>query len=347
VTGTQDLPGDAAGVDLPRLRAWCATNVPEFVPEAAVQIAGGHSNITVRITDAQGNHLVLRRPPLHSVLATAHDMGREYRLISAFGPTPLPVPRAVAYCPTDDVIGAPFFLMEFVPGLVLHDQETARLLDPAARPVAAQSFADALAALHGADVDEIGLGDLAKRGEYIARQLRRWHGQYEQSRTSDDPTVDRAHDLLAAKIPTQRESTVVHGDFRLGNCIVGDDGKVRAVLDWEICTLGDPLADVGYVMATWPETEAEAAPFPHSPSLVDGFPPRAVLLDRYAQQSGRDVADVAFYVAFSYFRLACIIQGVYSRALGGAQGDTDDDVEEFRVRSESSARLAEQHAAAL
>jgi aminoglycoside phosphotransferase (APT) family kinase protein len=344
---TQELPGGAAGVDLPALREWFATHVPEFVPETARQIAGGHSNITVRLSDTDGRDLVLRRPPLHSVLATAHDMGREYRLISAFGPTPLPVPRTLAYCPDDDVIGAPFFVMEYVHGLVLHDHEAARQLAEADREKAALSFIDALVELHAADVDEIGLGDLARRDEYIARQLKRWHAQYEQSRTSDDPTVDRAHALLSARIPAQRESTVVHGDFRLGNCIVSEQGEVRAVLDWEICTLGDPMADVGYVMATWPENEVEAAPFPDAPSLVAGFPKRDVLLTRYAERSGRDVSGVAFYVAFSYFRLACIIQGVYSRALGGAQGDTDDDVDLFRTRSESSARLAEDLAGAL
>jgi aminoglycoside phosphotransferase (APT) family kinase protein len=230
---------------------------------------------------------------------------------------------------------------------VLHDHEVARQLAEPDREKAALSFVDARVELHAADVDAIGLGDLARRDEYIARQLKRWHAQYEHSRTSDDPTVDRAHELLAARIPAQRESTVVHGDFRLGNCIVDEHGVLQAVLDWEICTLGDPLADVGYVMATWPENEVEAAPFPDAPSLVPGFPKRAVLLDRYAERSGRDVSGVGFYVAFSYFRLACIIQGVYSRALGGAQGDTDDDVEQFRIRSESSARLAEELAATL
>jgi aminoglycoside phosphotransferase (APT) family kinase protein len=237
--------------------------------------------------------------------------------------------------------------MEFVRGLVMHNHEMARHLAEAHRYTAAMSFIEALAELHAADVDEIGLGDLARRDEYIARQLKRWHSQYEQSRTSDDRTVDRAHELLAARIPPQRESTVVHGDFRLGNCIVSEQGQVQAVLDWEICTLGDPLADVGYVMATWPENEIEAAPFPDSPSLVAGFPKRDVLLERYAERSGRDVSGIDFYVAFSYFRLACIIQGVYARALGGAQGDTDDDVDQFRIRSESSGHLAEERAAAL
>ena len=344
---SQELPGEAAGVDLPPLRTWFETHVPDFVPETATQIAGGHSNITVRLSDAGGRDLVLRRPPLHSVLATAHDMGREYRLISAFVPTPLPVPRTVAYCPDDDVIGAPFYVMEYVRGLVLHDHEVARQLDEPDREKAALSFIDALVELHAADVDDIGLGDLAKRDEYIARQLKRWYAQYEHSRTSDDQTVERAHALLSARIPEQRESTVVHGDFRLGNCIVSEQGAVQAVLDWEICTLGDPLADIGYVMATWPENEIEAAPFPDAPSLVPGFPKRDVLLRRYAERSGRDVSEVGFYVAFSYFRLACIIQGVYSRALGGAQGDTDDDVDLFRTRSESSARLAEELAGAL
>jgi aminoglycoside phosphotransferase (APT) family kinase protein len=154
---SEELPGEAAGVDLLRLREWFAAHVPDFMPDKAIQIAGGHSNITVRLSSAGGRDLVLRRPPLHSVLATAHDMGREYRLISAFVPTPLPVPRTLAYCPDDDVIGAPFYIMEYVHGLVLHDHEVAQQLAEPDREKAAVSFIDALVELHAADVDEIGL----------------------------------------------------------------------------------------------------------------------------------------------------------------------------------------------
>ena len=152
---------------------------------------GGHSNITVRLSDAGGRDVVLRRPPLHSVLATADDMGRQYRLISAFVPTPLPVPRTLAYCPEGDVIGAPFYVMEYVSGLVLHDHEVAANSPKPDRETAALSFIDALVELHAADVDEIGLGDLASGDQYIARQLKRWFAEYEHSRTSDDKTVER------------------------------------------------------------------------------------------------------------------------------------------------------------
>ena len=215
-----ELPGEAAGVDLPALRKWFATHVPDFVPESATQIAGGHSNITVRLSDAGGRDVVLRRPPLHSVLATAHDMGREYRLISAFVPTPLPVPRTLAYCPEDDVIGAPFYIMEYVDGLVLHDHEVARDSSPkpasrARRPLVHRRAGRAARGRRR----RVGLGDLAKREEYIARQLKRWYAQYEHSRTSDDRPSSAAHGCCGA-IPAQREATVVHGDFRLGNCIV-------------------------------------------------------------------------------------------------------------------------------
>jgi aminoglycoside phosphotransferase (APT) family kinase protein len=335
------------GIDLPALRAWFADHVPEFVPVRAAQIAGGYSNITVRLSDADDRDVVLRRPPLHGVLATAHDMAREFRLISAFVPTPLPVPRTIAHCADPAVIGAPFYVMEFVQGLVLHDGDAARGLPEPARHAAALSLVDALVELHAADVDEIGLGDLARRDGYIERQLKRWRAQYDQVRTSDDTAVDRIHDLLASRIPAQREATVVHGDFRLGNCIVGPTGDVRAVLDWELCTLGDPLADVGYVLATWPENESEAAALPASPSLVPGFPSRDVLLARYAERSGRDVATVGFYVAFSLFRMACIIEGVYARASKGAQGQADDDVDRYRVQADASARLAEELVTAL
>ncbi len=339
-------PKPTPGVDLGRLQVWFASHVAGFEPVEAVQIAGGHSNITVLLTGVDGRHLVLRRPPLHSVLATAHDMGREYRLISALGPTPVPVPLAIASCPDPDVIGAPFYVMEHVEGLVMHDHEAARQLPDARRLDAALSFVDALVELHQADIDEIGLGDLARRDEYIARQLKRWYAQYQQSASDPDVRIDHAHDILAARIPEQQGAAVVHGDFRLGNCIVGPDGTVRAVLDWEVCTLGDPLADVGYVLATWPENEDESGPFPDAPSLVEGFPPRAVLLERYADRTGRDLAPILFYVAFSHFRAACITQGVYARMRGGAQGIAAD-LEQWRARALASVDLAARYAAAL
>ena len=283
------------------------------------------------------------------MLPTAHDMGREHRIIAALGPTAVPVPDALAYCDDVDVIGAPFYVMSYVEGIVLHDDATAVAeLDGAARAHSGESLVDALVALHAVDVDAVGLGDLARRDELVARQLKRWHAQFEASKTRDVPAVDRVHELLAARIPPQTESTVVHGDFRLGNCIVDHTGDVRAVLDWEICTLGDPRADVGYVLATWAEPGDPLRADDHNPTLVPGFTTRDVLLARYADRSGRDVTAIPYFVAFSFWRLACILEGVLARHLSGARGGgADVDLDYFRRRVESCAQLAEEYARGL
>jgi aminoglycoside phosphotransferase (APT) family kinase protein len=337
------------GIDLEAFAVWAARDLPSFTaPFDAHAITGGQSNITARMTDADGREFVLRRPPLHGVLPTAHDMGREHRIIHALGPTSVPVPDAFAYCDDPDVIGAPFYVMSYVDGIVLNDIETAESkLDEAGRAHAGISLVDALVALHAVDVDTVGLGDLARRDELIRRQLRRWHTQFEASKTRELPAVDRVHDILAGRIPEQQESTVVHGDFRLGNCIVDGHGDIQAVLDWEICTLGDPRADVGYVLATWAEVGDPLRADDHNPTLAAGFATRAALLERYAEQSGRDVGDIPFFVAFSFWRLACILEGVLARILAGARGDADVDVDYFRRRVESCALLAEEYASSL
>jgi aminoglycoside phosphotransferase (APT) family kinase protein len=344
------MPGDEpAGVDLGALELWAARALPELVPPlAGATIAGGQSNITVRLTDAAGRDCVLRRPPLHGVLPTAHDMGREHRIISALGPTSVPVPTALASCDDPHVIGAPFYVMSYVPGVVLNDVDTALAsLDEHARRASGESLVDALVALHAVDIDAVGLGDLARREELIRRQLKRWHSQFEASRTRDIPAIDRVHDLLASRVPEQREATIVHGDFRLGNCIVDDTGTIQAVLDWEICTLGDPLADVGYVLATWAERGDALVAQEHNPTTAPGFTTRAALRDRYAAASGRDLSGIDYYVAFSFWRLACILEGVLARILQGARGGDQGDADEFRRRVDSCALLAEEHATGL
>jgi aminoglycoside phosphotransferase (APT) family kinase protein len=337
------------GIDLDAFAAWAARRLPAIrAPFDAHVIVGGQSNITARMTDADGHEFVLRRPPLHGVLPTAHDMGREHRIIHALGPTAVPVPHAMAYCDDPGVIGAPFYVMSYVGGIVLNDVETAESgLEEHARAHAGCSLVDSLVALHAVDVDEVGLGDLARRDELIRRQLKRWHAQFEASKTREVPAVDRVHAALADRIPEQRESTVVHGDFRLGNCVVDTNGDIQAVLDWEICTLGDPRADVGYVLATWAEPGDPLRADDHNPTLAPGFTTRAVLLERYAEQSGRDVSDIPFFVAFSFWRLACILEGVLARILSGARGDADADVDYFRRRVESCALLAEEYASGL
>ncbi len=341
--------GAPIGIDLESFATWAGAVLPSLTaPFAAEVITGGQSNITARMTDAAGHEFVLRRPPLHGVLPTAHDMGREHRIIHALGPTPVPVPEALAFCADPEVIGAPFYVMSYVSGIVLNDVETAaEELDEPARAHAGASLVDALVALHAVDVDAVGLGDLARRDELIRRQLKRWHAQFDASKTRELAAIDRVHALLEARIPEQRESTVVHGDFRLGNCVVDGHGDIQAVLDWEICTLGDPRADVGYILATWAESGDPLRADDHNPTLAPGFATRVALLDRYAERSGRDVSDIPFFVAFSFWRLACILEGVLARILSGARGNADADVDYFRRRVDSCAQLAEEYAAGL
>src|SRR5262245_54227778 len=222
-----------AGIDLERLATWAGTDLPQFRPPfTAEQIAGGRSNITVKLTDAEGRPSIIRRPPLHTTLATAHDVGREYRVIHALGPTPVPVPEAYAHCVDESVIGAPFYVMEYVDGIVLHDFGGAERLDEAARHRVNLSVVDAQVALHAVDIDAVGLGDLAKREDYIGRQLRRWYRQYEAQKTDDLPGLDTMYALLTEKMPEQRDTAIVHGDLRSGNCMIDTNGEVLAVLDW-------------------------------------------------------------------------------------------------------------------
>jgi aminoglycoside phosphotransferase (APT) family kinase protein len=260
------------GVDVPKVTTWFEEHIPgATAPLDFRLIAGGHSNLTFGVTDAAGHDYVLRRPPLGHVLATAHDMGREHRIISALGPTDVPVPPALGLCTDEAVNGAPFYVMGFVDGHVIRDVGAATtVLDEAGRRAAGESIVDVLARIPDVDVDAVGLGDLGKRDGYIARQLKRWYSQFQASNELTKrpvPLVHEIHDRLAASIPEQQGTAIVHGDYRLDNCMVGDDGRVVAVLDWEICTLGDPLADVGLLQVYW--TEAGELPVPEGDVEVE------------------------------------------------------------------------------
>jgi aminoglycoside phosphotransferase (APT) family kinase protein len=348
VTTVETGAGDTTeGIDAERVERWFAVNIPgASFPLRFELIAGGRSNLTYRVTDAAGVRFALRRPPLSHVLPTSHDMTREFRVISALGPTAVPVPRALGLCEEPEVNERPFYVMEFVDGHILRDAPSAeRALDEQARGHAGRSLAEVLAELHAVDVDAVGLGGFAKRDGYIERQLRRW---YEQFRNSHVPGVDtgtivgEVHDRLSADIPPQIGTAIVHGDYRLDNTVLADDGSVRAVLDWEICTLGDPLADVGLLMVYWTEPGDTAAILGVTPTTVPGFPSRAEMQSRYAQRSGRDLSRLDFYVAFGYWKLACILQGVYARYAGGAAAGDRTSVDGFAHSVVTLAELARQ-----
>src|SRR5262245_55248387 len=232
------------GIDTERVSAWLEEHVEGAVsPFQFELIAGGHSNLTFKATDANGWRLVVRRPPLGHVLATAHDMAREHRVVSAVGHTSVPVAPTFGLCEDPDVNGAPFYVMGFVDGVVLDNREKAEALRPDVRQQLAEHLIDVMADLHAVDVDAVGLGDFGRRDGYIDRQLKRWSKQWEASKTRELPAIEEVGRRLQRRVPVQQGSGIVHGDYRLGNCLVDPEvGRIEAVLDWELSTLGDPLA---------------------------------------------------------------------------------------------------------
>ena len=304
------------GIDEQRVEQWLNANIEGAQgPYEYHLIAGGRSNITFRVVDANGMQMVLRRPPMGHVLATAHDMAREHRLITAVGASNVPVPRTLGLCTDVEVNGAPFYVMAFVPGIVLDSPEKGNLLPVGLRQQASEDLIDVLADLHAVDVDAVGLGDLAKRDGYVERQVKRWSTQWQNSKTRDLPAVDEVASLLGNNIPVQQGVSIAHGDYRFGNCLTDvENGRIAAVLDWELCTLGDPLADLGYVGIYWTDPG-----MPNmrgtDPSGIEGFPTFDHLVERYAKRTGRDCSNIGYYKAFASFRLAVICEGVYARYL--------------------------------
>jgi aminoglycoside phosphotransferase (APT) family kinase protein len=341
-------PGDDSGAvpeGLQRdgLEAWFAANASELTPPLEFErIAGGLSNLTYRVEDAAGRRWALRRPPLGKRLGSAHDMGREHRVVAALAETEVPVAPLLGLCEDEAVIGAPFYVMDFVDGPVLRGVPDAELFpDHADRRAIGMRVAETLATIHTVDPDAAGLGDLGRKQDYVARQLRRWQGQWEKSKTRELASVDRLHDRLAARIPLQGPATIVHGDYRLDNMILTPAGEVAAVVDWELCTLGDPLADVGTLMAYWPDAGEQQLRLGEPANLAPGFPRREELAARYAESSGRDLSELNFYLALGYWKLAIILEGVYARSLGGGYGEVGEGVHAFKLLVERLAEAAE------
>jgi aminoglycoside phosphotransferase (APT) family kinase protein len=334
------------GIDVDAVTPWLADNIAGARPPFKFEvIAGGHSNLTFRVTGRDGAAYVLRRPPLNHVLASAHDMGREYRIIAGLQDSAVPVPPSLGYCDDPAVNGAPFYVMGFVEGHVVRDRALAEAaLTPEARANASRSIIDTMVAIHAVDLDAAGLSDLGRHEGYIARQLKRWYGQWQQSQTRELPLVGEVHDALAARIPEQGPATIVHGDYRLDNSIVSDAGDVVAVLDWEICTLGDPLADIGLLHVYWTGPDDEPSAWGGQATTAAGFWNRSQLAPRYSERSGRDLSELDFYVAFGFWKLACIVEGVYARYVGGALGDRDPaEFAPFAKQVETAIARAAEH----
>jgi aminoglycoside phosphotransferase (APT) family kinase protein len=316
---------DLAGLPADSARGWLRRNVPEadvsgrWAPEI---IAGGLSNLTYRLPLPSGT-LVLRRPPVGHLLPRAHDVAREYRVLAALAPTPVPVPEPLGFCADPDVIGAPFYVMREVGGEVLRATADTGRLTADQRSAVARELAATLAALHAVDPVAAGLGDFGRHGGYCERQLATWGKQWERSRTRDLPEMTRLLAALAERTPADSATSIVHGDYRLDNVIVDLGGArpgIRAVLDWELSTLGDPLADLGTTLAYWhDEGDAERALVPVAAGVTawPGFPSAAEFAACYAAVSGRELRDLSFYLALGTMKVAVILEGVHARYLAG------------------------------
>jgi aminoglycoside phosphotransferase (APT) family kinase protein len=335
------MPSPPPGIaSVPRLAEWLASHVTGTRSEVTdiSLLAGGRSNLTYRLTlstpdqapgqavDQAPGHvpgeperlLVLRRPPLGHVLPTAHDMSREYRVISALSGTEVPVAGPVAICTDSDVIGAPFYLMDFVPGRVFRTRDDAAALTAAQATWLSNELAGMLAAIHSVDPAAIGLGDLGRGTGYLRRQLDRWQRQWRLSMTKELPQYEDLVARLEADMPAEGETTLVHGDFRIDNVLVdleSQSPRIAAVVDWEMATLGDPLADLGLTLVYWADAAEEDWMSPADAVTVPGFGTRAEFAADYARRTGRDISRIGYYMAFGYFKLAVVLEGINARYL--------------------------------
>ncbi|MBT4265036.1 MAG: phosphotransferase family protein [Deltaproteobacteria bacterium] len=333
------------GIHAENVTTWFEENVPGATPPLSFSlITGGRSNLTYKVVDAKQQTYVLRRPPLGLVLESAHNMGREYKIISALGKTDIPVAPALGLCQDRGVNEADFYVMGFVEGQVYTSSVQAAGIPTADRKSLGLNTIETLVQLHRIDPDTIGLGDLGKKEDYVARQVRRWTKQYENTKTDDLLEMEEVGRLLKDNIPVQVGSSIAHGDYRLGNLMVNNN-RVAAILDWELCTLGDPLADLGYLLNWWYRAdEVDLGDDDDAPTAVAGFPSRDDLISYYAENSGRDVSRINYYRALSYWRLAAIYQGVYKRYVEGVMGDKGSSgdlfITQFKERVLRLSRLA-------
>ncbi len=308
--------------DPARLEAWISANATGDAGGklAGIQlISGGRSNLTYRL-DLDAGTLVLRRPPLGHVLPTAHDMTREYRVLSALSGTAIPVPATVAFCADADVVGAPFYLMRYVDGRVLRTREQGADVTPDQAKALAEGVVDMLAAIHATDIDAVGLTSFGRPEGYMARQFARWQKQWELSNTREVPGYDDLVRRLAAGLPEHTEGTLVHGDLRLDNMLVTLQPRpsVAAVVDWEMSTLGDPMADLGLTLMYWSDPGEEdwlRITEGGSVTTIPGFLSRAQAGARYAELTGRDISGIGYYLAFGCFKLAVVLEGIHARFL--------------------------------
>lgn len=333
---------DPEGINVANVTAWFQDHVEIEPPLEFGLIAGGRSNMTFTVTDQAGRRFVLRRPPMGHLLPSAHDVAREHRLMHALQDSPVPVPRLVGLCQDEAVNERDFYVMHFLDGVIVRDIEIGRTIDEAARTRMSHELINTLVALHDVDIDEVGLGNLAKRSGYIERQIKRWSGQWDQSKTRELPVIERVAEHLRANLPPNARTTIAHGDYRLSNCMMDPAGPVAGVLDWELCTLGDPMADLAGLLGYWYEPGLEESQGDFETTSLPGFLTREEMAGLYAEATGVSLDLVDYYQGFAAWRLACIGEGVYARYLNGQQGSQgeDLDLDEYKDSVERRAEAA-------
>jgi len=312
---TIDSGSDAAVLDRKALSAFFDRHVPEFGGSMEVEpIFGGRSNLVYDVSDGI-HHWILRRPPLGLVAPSANDIGREDRVVEALGPTSVPVARAIAYCDDTGVIGAPFSVVSKVDGRVIRTAADGAALDPVDAGAIAEALVVGLVAVHAVLYHDVGLGELGRPKGFLERQVSRWKSQWDHVATRDLPEIDRLHKGLIAATPDESDATIVHGDYRLDNTILDrlDPTTLSAIVDWEMATIGDPLADLGLLLVYWDPVCAGILPEGHAIGANAGFPPMEQVADLYSNLSGRGLDRLAFYRALGYFKLAVIAEGIHNR----------------------------------
>lgn len=382
-TDTPDGRGDPS-----RLSEWLAQHLPASVtpPLRYELIAAGGSNLTYRVSDAASNRWALRRPPMAHTLATAHDMAREWRIMSALGDygagagtgtgagpgaragagaeagasagpdaVAVPVPKCLAFCEDTDLIGAPFYVMSFVDGLILRDQSSAASLSPTQALAATHSLVDIQVAMHTLDLKAAGLADLGRHDNYVGRQLKRWRRQVVEGGVREPPLHQELHRLLSEKMPPERaRPALAHGDYRFDNCVLGADHRIVAVLDWELCTTGDPIADFVWSLQYWGDPSDPLTFLPDPPTFSPAFMRREEYRRLYEERSGFDLGDLGYYQIFSWWKQASIVEGAYARRLAGAGGgmaggpgdSAGQDVDSIARRVDEMLRMAAEWAEA-
>ncbi len=333
------------GLDLATLEIWMANRIPDArAPFRYSLIAGGHSNLTYRIDDDRGARYVLRRPPMGATDFRAHDMAREFKIYAALGATSVPVPQVEAFCDDVHLIGAAFYVMRWVEGCIVDSPVAAARTLPTrqSRLQATLSLVNCLADLHQLDVDRVGLGDLGPREGYVRRQLDRMHRTWEKTKTRELPIIDTLYAELIERQPPQRYTGLVHGDYRLGNMMLSGDAQIVAVLDWELCALGDVLTDIGYLVNSWdePDDPSPGVWMQEAPTRAGEFPTREEVVAMYSRRSSLAVSDLNYYRAFGYWRIAIVAEGIKRRYESGAMASAGEQPQIIDRRVRARAELA-------